>query len=214
MKLTLLLIAVMAAVFAYELSLPDAEPFFGAYGFSGANMLAHPYVLVTSIFVHANLTHLLSNIFAMLFFSAAVESELGGRRTLLLFLAGGIAGDLFSLLFYPFDSISVGASAGVFALVGAGILVRPVDLSLYPFVVPVPLALLGMLYIIYNIYGLLFDITSNISYAGHFGGMTVGLLAGVKRQGLAKSMKIIILSLLVLLAIPVVFYLVRNALFK
>ncbi len=214
MKLTLLLIAAMFAVFVYEMSLTDADAFFDTYGFSGSNMLARPYVLITSIFMHANLVHLLSNIFAMLFFSAAVESELGARKTLVLFLAGAVAGDLFSLLFYPFGSISVGASAGIFALVAAGVLVRPVDLSMYPFVIPVPLALIGMLYIIYNLYGLIFDAGSNISYAGHFGGMAVGLFAGIRRQGLAKSMKVIVLSLLALLLIPIVLVALRNALIK
>jgi len=208
MKLTLLIIAIMLLVFAYESSLDNAGKFFDTYGFSGINMLERPYVLITSIFVHGSITHLLSNILAMLFFGSAVESELGKAKTLAIFTLGAIAGDLFSLLVYPFDAISVGASAGIFALIGLGILVKPFDLSLYPFIFPVPLALVGMLYIIYNLYGLFFDVETNISYAGHFGGMVVGLLAGFRRQGFKKSMKIIIISLLLLLAIPIILSLI------
>lgn len=212
MKLTIFLIALMIAVFAYELSLPDADEFFKAYGFSGANMLERPHVLVTSIFIHGGIAHLLSNIFAMLFFASAVESELGRSKTLAIFLLGAFAGDAFSLLFYPFDAVSVGASAGIFALVGAGMLVKPFDLSMYPFILPVPLAFVGMLYAIYNLYGLFFDVTSNISYAGHFGGLVVGLWFGFRREGFRRSIKIIIISLLALLSVPIILSLLRNAL--
>ncbi len=214
MKLTLSLILLMILVFAYETSLADIDEFFGAYGFSGANALARPYVLITSIFMHGSIIHLLSNILAMLFFSSAVESELGRTKTLAIFILGAAAGDAFSLLFYPFDAVSVGASAGIFALIGVGILVKPFDLSLYPFILPVPLALIGMLYAVYNLYGLFFDAGSNISYAGHFGGLVLGLLAGFRIQGLKKSMKIILISLIALLLIPIIISLLRNAIAK
>lgn len=214
MRLTLVLILLMVVVFAYELFLADTETFFNTYGFSGANLLERPYVLITSIFIHGSAVHLLSNIMVMLFFSSPVESELGKTKALLIFLVGAIAGDIFSLFVYPFDAISVGASAGIFALIGAGILVKPFDLSLYPFILPVPLALVGMLYAIYNLYGLFFDAGSNISYAAHFGGLIIGLYAGFRLQGFRKSAKIIIVSLFVLLAIPIIIFLLRNVIAK
>lgn len=211
MKLTLFLISVMIIVFAYELT-ADTQKFFDTYGFSGANALSRPYVLITSIFVHGDIAHLLSNIFAMLVFSSVAESELGRARTLAIFIAGAIAGDMFSLLVYPFDAVSVGASGGIFALIGTAILVKPVDLSMYPFIVPMPLALIGMFYAVYNLYGLFFDAGSSISYAGHFGGLAVGLYAGFKLRGFKKSMTIIILSILALLMAPIILSLIRNAL--
>ena len=177
MKLTILLTAAMIAVFAYQISFSDGG-FFDTYGFSGKNMVERPYVILTSIFAHGSLTHLLSNIFVMLFFGMAVEKELGWRKMTVIFFLGAAAGDLLSLTVYPFDSIAVGASAGIFALIGAGILVKPFDLSFYPFIVPLPLAFVGISYALYNVYGFLFDAGSNISYVGHFGGLFVGLIFG------------------------------------
>lgn len=209
MKLTILLTAAMIAVFAYQISF-SGDGFFDTYGFSGKNMIERPYVILTSIFVHGSLTHLLSNIFVMVFFGMAVEKELGWRKMTVIFFLGAAAGDLLSLTVYPFDSIAVGASAGIFALIGTGILVKPFDLSFYPFIVPLPLAFVGISYALYNVYGFLFDAGSNISYVGHFGGLFVGLIFGFKREGLGRSLKIVILSLIAVLLVPVILAFLRR----
>ena len=118
---------------------------------------------------------------------------------LFIFFLGAFAGDALSLLFYPFDAVSIGASAGIFALMGAGMIVRPFDLSLSGYNA-MPLALLGMSYIIYNIYGF-FSGPSNISYIAHFGGLFVGLGFGFRAKGMKKGILIIAVSASVLIAI-------------
>ncbi len=199
---TNVLIVLCIAAFYFSFFVASPEPIFSKYGFSVMNFLERPYVIVTSIFLHAGLAHLLSNILVLFFFGSAVEPEIGKARTLLIFFLGAIAGDAFSSLFYSFDAVAIGASAGVFALVGAGILVKPFELSYYPYMMPVPLALLGIMYAVYNIYGF-FALSDNISYAGHFGGLFVGLLFGLRRKGMKKSALIIMLMLALMTLIPV-----------
>ena len=207
---TISLIILMLSAFAYTLFfVADVEAFYNAYGFSGANVLSRPYVLVTSIFLHAGLVHLLSNVLTLLFFGLAVESELGKAKMLTIFFIGAFAGDIFSLFIYPFDAIAVGASAGIFALIGAGIFVKPLDLSLYPLVVPVPLALLGIMYAVYNAYGLVSG-PSNISYIAHFGGLAVGVAYGIRREGWKRSLLIISAMLAILAAIPIVWSAIKQ----
>lgn len=201
MRLTILLILLTAAVFIYSVFY-GTEAFFDTYGFSGKNLVARPYVLVTSIFLHGGLQHLLSNILIWLFFGLAVESELGTKKMLAILFLGAFAGDLASLLVYPFDAVSIGASAGVFALVGAGMLVRPLDLSFYPIIIPIPLALLGMFYAIYNAYEFVFAPVSNISYIGHFGGLAVGLLFGFRQKGFRHGIKVILLTVAIMILVP------------
>ena len=121
------------------------------------------------------------------------------------FLLGAFLGDLLSLFVYPFDSLSVGASAGIFALIGAGILVKPFDLSFYPFIMPIPLALLGLVYAVYNIYGFVAEPTGNISYIAHFGGLFVGLTYGFTREGIKKGIKLILIMLFIMIIIPILF---------
>ncbi|MCX6818932.1 MAG: rhomboid family intramembrane serine protease [Candidatus Aenigmarchaeota archaeon] len=209
MKLTLLLILLCVAVYLYPFLFIGNEAginnFYETYGFSGKNMVERPYVLVTSIFLHdpTNIVHLLSNIFVLFFFGMAVEKEIGSARMLAIFLLGSFLGDLMSLLVYSFDSIAVGASAGIFALIGAGILLRPIDLSFAPFIIPMPLALLGAFYAFYNFYGFIAEPTGNVSYIAHFGGLFVGLTYGFKKTGIKKGMKIIMIALTALIAIKI-----------
>ncbi|MBI2579428.1 MAG: rhomboid family intramembrane serine protease [Candidatus Aenigmarchaeota archaeon] len=207
MKITLLLAAaVTASFFASTILDVDAERF----GFSGENFLRHPEVLVTSIFLHGNLEHLLSNILVLVFAGIAVEGELGRGKMLAIFFLGAFAGDLLSLIFYPFNSVSIGASGGIFALLGAGMLVRPLDISIYPLAVPVPLAFLGILYAFYNAYGFLTDSTSNISYMAHFGGLALGLVWGLAEKGLRKGAKIILISAAIMLLLPALFFVLKR----
>lgn len=200
MKLTWLL--VLLCVIGFTAGVYFGEPFYNEYGFSLNNLQQRPYVLLTSIFMHASLEHLLSNMLVLIFFGLAVEAELGWRKMLLIFFLGAFAGDLLSIAAYPADQIAVGASAGIFALMGTGMLVRPLDLSFYPLVVPIPLALLGLAYALYNAYGFIAGIDPEISYIAHFGGLFVGLAFGFRREGWRRGIKIIAVTFLVMVLIP------------
>lgn len=213
MKITYLMILAAIVVFVYSFfAAENTEVFFDTYGFSGTNLLARPYTIITSIFMHASLLHLLSNILVWVFFGAAVEDELKKGKMLAIFFGGAFAGALLSLLFYPLDTISVGASAGIFALVGVGMLVRPMDMSFYPLVVPLPLAFIGMLYALFNVYEFVFAPDQTISYVGHFGGLAVGLLAGFQHGGVKKGLKIIFITLGIMVLIPLLWVFVVSKL--
>lgn len=205
--LTWILVALCIAGFAY--SLYD-QTVYDAYGFSLNNFLTKPYVAITSIFLHGSIDHLLSNILVLIFFGMAVESELGAAKTGLIFFLGAFAGDILSAIVYSPDTIGVGASAGIFALIGVGMLVRPVDLSFYPLVVPIPLAMLGLAYALYNTYGFIANIDPEVSYIAHFGGLFVGLLFGFRHEGWKKGIRTILLTFLIMILIPVIWMLARS----
>lgn len=185
MKLTIILAALCVAGFAFGVLYGD--PAYGEYGFSQNNLFERPYVLVTSIFLHGSLDHLLSNLLVLIFFGLAVEHELGWKRTVLIFLLGAFAGDVLSMLVYAQDEIAVGASAGVFALIGVAILL-PIDLP-FQSVSPFPLALLGLAYAVYNVYGFIANTDPNVSYIAHAGGLFVGLAFGLKARRDLKKQK-------------------------
>src|SRR3989338_10861444 len=208
MKFTWLLVLLCIAGFAYPV-LYGPETY-DTYGFSLDNLQQRPYVFFTSIFMHASFEHLISNIFVLIFFGLAVESELGSKRMLMIFFLGALAGDVLSLAVYAPSEIAVGASAGIFALVGVGMLVRPLDLSFYPLVMPIPLALLGLGYALYNAYGFVVNLDPEISYIAHFGGLFVGIAFGLRREGWKKGLKIIAVTFLVMILVPVVWMLIKG----
>lgn len=75
--------------------------------------------LLTALFLHADLGHLLSNLFSGVFVFSAVLTTLGRRRGWLLLALASIAGNLAAVALHPFDAYSsLGASTAVFAGLG------------------------------------------------------------------------------------------------
>ncbi len=70
----------------------------GSYSWFTCFMQGELWRLITYQFVHANLGHIVFNMWALFFFGPAVERAMGGRRYLLFYLACGVAGALFSSL--------------------------------------------------------------------------------------------------------------------
>ena len=86
-----------------------------ALAFVPAYTFVRPWTLVTYMFVHANLTHILFNMLALYFFGPRVEERLGERRFVTLYAISGISGAILSLIFAPFSPI-VGASGAIFGV--------------------------------------------------------------------------------------------------
>ncbi len=209
MKATVVLIFLLVATWLYVISLPPTEIklFIDKFGFSTNNLLSGAWwVLITSSLLHVSVTHLASNIFVLFFFGSAVEKEIGSLKMLGVFFTGAILGDLLSMLVYTPNSIAIGASGGIFALIGAGMLIRPIDLSFYPFFVPIPLSLLGMGYCLYTVIGFFGGGDPHVSYVAHIGGLFVGLLYGFRKEGAEQGIRIIIAMFLILILFPSIWY--------
>ncbi len=73
--------------------------------------------LLTSIFLHAGIIHLLCNMYALYVLGRQLENFLGKTKYLIVFLGSGIIGSLLSVVVH--DSISVGASGAIFGLLGS-----------------------------------------------------------------------------------------------
>ena len=71
MKLTYLMILAIIAAFMFT----QTGAVFDRFGFSGSNLMSHPETLVTSIFLHGSIEHLLSNIIVLLFVGLAVQFD-------------------------------------------------------------------------------------------------------------------------------------------
>ena len=80
------------------------------------------YRLITSMFLHFGFEHLINNMLILIFLGDALE-QLGGRfRYLLIYIGGGIAGNILSVMWDMKTgsfAVSAGASGAVFAVIGA-----------------------------------------------------------------------------------------------
>jgi len=73
---------------------------------------------ITSMTLHLDDSHFLSNLLALLFFVAGVDQFLGGGVAWLLVAISGAIGNYFNALFYQTAHQAVGASTAVFSAVG------------------------------------------------------------------------------------------------
>jgi rhomboid protease GluP len=122
--------------------------------------------LITSMFIHASIFHLVGNMLFLLIFGLRGEEMFSLPEFLGIYLLGGLTGNLLSLVFGP-NFISVGASGAIFALFGACIMYdrRSVRQSILG-----ALVYAGFLFFI--------NIGSNVNILAHLGGLVFGLVLG------------------------------------
>ena len=88
--------------------------------FNLAVFQGHVYQLLTSIFVHVDLLHLLSNCLFLLVFGLKAEERLISWQYYFVFIISGLMGGILSFVYGPI-SISAGASGAIFGLLGANL---------------------------------------------------------------------------------------------
>jgi rhomboid protease GluP len=123
--LTLGLIAVLAAVFGWQLA-TDALTNEASIAAAGAlvrdRVLAgEGWRLLSAAFLHGGVDHLIGNCISLYVLGLACEHAFGARGMAVLFLGSAIGGSLVSLATSP--GPSVGASGAIFGLMGALVLV-------------------------------------------------------------------------------------------
>jgi membrane associated rhomboid family serine protease len=171
------IIAICVAVFIVQtfgdlLGLPvtNALRYAGLYSYPAAVGGAfEPWRMFTSIFVHANVLHLLLNMYTLWVFGSALEPMLGRARYLTLFLISGFAGSLGVLLIASPIVPVVGASGAIFGLFGAFLIIQ---------------RRLGgnatqMLVLLAINLGIGFLPGFNIAWQAHVGGLVGGFLVGL-----------------------------------
>ena len=154
---------------------------------SGLTLHGQPWRLLTSVFVHAGLSHLLLNLFSLWLLGLLVEDRVGPLRLLLVYLACGVGGSLASLWWHDSGINSVGASGAIFGLYGL-LLVLLVGQKLV-LDKSDRRAMLGLvLYLVFS--NLLSGLSGNIDNAAHLGGLITGLfIAGPLSLFGMKSVK-------------------------
>jgi len=90
-------------------------------GFTPKALLSRPYVVVTSMFLHANPLHLIANLWFLWLFGDNIEDRFGRLPFLMLYLLAGVVGNLTHALFTfgHSDLPVIGASGAVAGLMGS-----------------------------------------------------------------------------------------------
>jgi len=202
----LILLCILVSVFAWTIEDQNIVEQF--LMFSGDNFFeGNVWTPVTALFVHGDLAHLIGNMFFLYVFGNTLEDVVGAKKTMAVFFFGGISSFLLSLLFYRPDVLMIGASAAIFTVTAAVMLTKPLKFSML-FMLPV--GLVAIIYFVYNLIAVYYEVGGNVAYASHIIGFILGIPFGMAlspkwARNLLITMALLILYVAVTLALRTFF---------
>lgn len=134
------------------------------------------YRLLTSIFLHFGVSHLINNMLVLFVLGDHLELILGHVKYLILYLVCGVGANVISMVVHMGEiqiTVSAGASGAIFGVVGALIYIVAVNRGRLRNLAMRQLALMVFLTLYHGFTSL------NIDNAAHIGGLVCGLAMGV-----------------------------------
>ena len=139
--------------------------------FVPATLASHPWTLITSMFAHGGIFHIMSNMLVLYFFGTFLVALVGEKWFAAVYFVGGIAGNLLFWLLVPYGA-ALGTSGAIYAVGGALMVLRPRQPTMLLFI-PIAIPLWVSILI-----GFALALSPGIAWQAHLGGLVVGILAG------------------------------------
>ena len=187
--------------------------FFRKYEFHvGSIRTGEQIRMLSSGFLHVDMTHLIFNMITLWFFAPVVINYMGSFSFGLIYFGSLISGSLLTMVFHKNDYgyRAVGASGAVTGVLYSAILLQPDMMLGIFFIIPMPAYLFGILYLLYSIYGMRAK-NDNIGHTAHFGGAVGGYLITLVKE---PTLLVEHTLMAVLLAIPIVILFVMQKMGK
>lgn len=176
------LVALNVAVFALWHTLgrsPAWRAWMAANFLVSVGSIERPWTLLLAEFSHVDAFHLLFNMIALWTFGRVIETVLGARRLLGLYLAGAVLASLGHVVYglavhSPAPSLGASGAVSAIAVVFAGMFPRA---RLYlNFFIPLPAAVAVGLFLLVDLFGVLNPRGDMIAHAAHLGGALYGFV--------------------------------------
>ena len=140
--------------------------------------------LFSSMFLHFGFEHLAYNMFSLFFLGDILETIVGPVRYLLIYLLGGLGGNVLSL-FMSIQSgqykVSAGASGAIFAVMGAFFYIALRNRKSFG---KDGMRRLGLMVVLMIMQGI---VDQGVDQSAHMGGMAAGFLLGILLYHLPAS---------------------------
>jgi membrane associated rhomboid family serine protease len=191
---TYLLIFLNIAVFAYEVLLDlqnQLEGFIYAYALIPRDVLSgRLYTLLTSMFMHGGVMHILGNMWYLWIFGDNIEDIMGRRRFLGFYLLSGLAASALQIYVNPSSAIpNLGASGAIAGVLGAYLVTFPrarvhciVVFGFFIRWIVLPAVLVLFLWFVLQLFSgigslaYLADDQGGVAYFAHIGGFIAGVV--------------------------------------
>ncbi len=149
-----------------------------------------PWQILTAMFVHLEFWHYFVNAFVLLIFGSELESRIGGKKYLEIFLLSGISGNIFYILFaYVTGDFSpaIGASGAIYGVMGTLAIIAPEIRILLFFFIPMSIRTAILLFAAYDLLMLPMSRVTGVASIAHLGGLLVGLYYGRKMKIIGRA---------------------------
>ncbi len=119
MYAALVLVGICVLVFVLQKLYPHITELFVLLS---SDAFHRPWILVTSVFLHADIGHLLYNALALALFGTILEHIVGKKKFLGIFFVSGLLASIGATFLYH---SALGASGAIFGVMGALAMLRP-----------------------------------------------------------------------------------------
>ncbi|BCX13666.1 MAG: hypothetical protein KatS3mg085_198 [Candidatus Dojkabacteria bacterium] len=136
--------------------------------------------LITSIFLHINILHILINMYSLFKVGEIVYNLYDGKKLFLTYVIGGLGGSLMTFVYYSLiikeDVSTIGASGAIFALVG---LLVGGSLKKYRYGYNLPINFQNVLFVALMSLSIGLIPGLNVNNLAHIGGFLTGIIIGL-----------------------------------
>jgi|ERR1041385_2152368 membrane associated rhomboid family serine protease len=142
--------------------------------------------LLTYMFMHGSLMHLLFNMLALWMFGMDLENEWGSKKFLLYYVICGLGAGLSNLFIGPLfgpAGPTVGASGAIYGVLLAFGMMYPDRPIFVYFLLPIRARYFVLLYIIIEVYAGVAGSADGVAHFAHLGGAAVGLVYMLFERG-------------------------------
>lgn len=148
----------------------------------GNSTLSKPWTIVTYMFLHGGIVHIVLNLITLFFFGTLLERQVGSARFLGVYFASGILAGIVQVLLFP-AALVLGASGAIFGVMGALTVLMP-NYRIYIIFVPMKLIFAVIVFALIDI--VMLSTGDGIAHGVHLVGLGSGLVFGYllkKRKG-------------------------------
>ena len=202
LPITLSLIIINVLVFIVQLIWDSSTKSATSLGFFTTNLSVIPahilqgkalWTIITNMFLHANVFHLLANMVSLFFIGSFLEKLISKKKFFWLYMISGIIASLaFVFLASAFgssalgarifgnaDMAALGASGAIFGLIACLMILTP-KVKVYVLFIPIAMPLwIGMIIMLFGLWIVSFGFGLPVGNSAHFGGFLAGIVYGI-----------------------------------
>ncbi len=187
---TMSIIVLNIIVFVKQWTLPYDESLYMIYEYAfipskfinGLNNIESYIPLFTSMFMHGDILHILSNMWSLWLFGDNVEDRMGSFRFFVFYILTGLIAGFAHFISSPLSNVpTVGASGAIAGVMGAYFMMFPHSkivtlVPFIPFFIRVPAQIFLFIWFISQLRSGLYGAVSGVAWWAHIFGFLAGIL--------------------------------------